>query len=344
MTSSFEKQQDAADLAATLVRLGPLDRINDCLTHAANLNPSLEPLIRDKFLGLPNVLFDAELRNSYRSPWTNTWVPPIPEAAKPPPQLRQLEAYLNEVYDAYREAHYEGGISSVYAWPLQNQDGFAAAFLLLKEIPYDEPSRPLCFFNHKLEVLRVEQTQKIQDSRAAAAAGSGAPAGLQHMAVGGPLLEKNEAALLEEVAEIHLLRAAELFKDPSKQPELQSDMLQLMKELEASRPPSSSFSLTKRAAAAAADAAGLAGADERWRMMAAAAAAAAAAEAAAAAAEAAAAAGAAAAAAAAEWAVPTSQAVCREQFPTTPAPAAAAAREATSAAATAATAAAVAAA
>ncbi|KAL8428428.1 hypothetical protein ACSSS7_007224 [Eimeria intestinalis] len=217
MSSSFESQQDAADLASIL---------------------GGKYFICSPF---------NKLRNSYRSPWTNTWVPAISEAAKPPPQLRQLEVYMNEVYDAYRDAHYEGGISSVYAWPLQNQDGFAAAFLLLKEIPYDEPSRPLCFFNHKLEVTlsatkgkshyklssslffhtpskatsdlkggvaallsrTIEQTHKIQDSRAAAAGGSGAPAGLQHMAVGGPLLEKNETALLAEVVEIHLLRAAQ---------------------------------------------------------------------------------------------------------------------------------------
>ncbi|KAL8275390.1 hypothetical protein Esti_000712 [Eimeria stiedai] len=268
-------------MAATLMRMGPLDRINDSLMHAVNLNPSLEPLLREKLLGLPNVLFDAEakkyficspfnkLRNSYRSPWTNAWVPSTPEAAKPPSQLRQLEAYLNEVYDAYRDAHYGAGVSSVYGWPLQNQDGFVAAFLLLKEMPYDEPSRPLSHYKLFSSLLfhapsnptgdlkggaaaflsrtvsccalslcwtknafvanqrapdaaadtlvavaaadtLVEQTQKIQDSRAAAAAGSGAPAGVQHMAVGGPLLEKNEAALLEEVAQIHLLRAAQV--------------------------------------------------------------------------------------------------------------------------------------
>lgn len=65
-----------------------------------------------------------------------------------------------------------------------------------------------------LLLLQVEQTQKIVDSRAAAAAGSGAPVGPQHLAVGGPLVERNEAVLLEEAAGTQFPRAAQVSPKP----------------------------------------------------------------------------------------------------------------------------------
>ncbi|XP_026192152.1 F-actin-capping protein subunit beta [Cyclospora cayetanensis] len=265
MSGYSGQQKEAADLAACLVRTSPLSRINESIAHAskraealepcvlfllaAALCPAVENLLKEKYQGLPELIIDPEvgkyfiatpfnkLKASFRSPWTDAWLPPIPEAAKPAPHLRQLEAQFNAAYDAYRDAHYGSGVSSVYVWPLQNHDGFAAAFLLLKEVAVDEAVRPLCFFSHRLEVTltatnahyrasshllllvpcegdaslkggvstllsrSVEQTQKVQDARAAATAGSGAPMGPQHLAVGGPLIERNEAALLDAAGE-----------------------------------------------------------------------------------------------------------------------------------------------
>lgn len=77
--------------------------------------------------------------NAYRSPWTNVYHT-VPAGGKveedklfhPPADLRRLEEMFNEVFDAYKTSYYEGGVSSVYLWDLE--DGFAAAFLIRKEV------------------------------------------------------------------------------------------------------------------------------------------------------------------------------------------------------------------
>eukprot|EP00927_Polykrikos_kofoidii_P072984 TRINITY_DN69066_c0_g1_i1.p1 TRINITY_DN69066_c0_g1~~TRINITY_DN69066_c0_g1_i1.p1 ORF type:complete len:293 (+),score=61.48 TRINITY_DN69066_c0_g1_i1:180-1058(+) len=77
--------------------------------------------------------------NSHRSPWSNKYVPP-PAGGKaeeeklfrPPERLRRLEETYNEVFDAYKTNYYEGGVSSVYLWDLD--EGFAAVFMIRKEL------------------------------------------------------------------------------------------------------------------------------------------------------------------------------------------------------------------
>lgn len=74
--------------------------------------------------------------DSYRSPFTNAYDPPVSdeEAFYPSPALRALEVEANEVLDAYRVAYYDASssISSVYCWELDR--GFAACFLIKKEV------------------------------------------------------------------------------------------------------------------------------------------------------------------------------------------------------------------
>jgi len=66
--------------------------------------------------------------DSYRSPWSNEYDPPLPDGTVPSDKLRKLELASNEAFDTYRELYYEGGISSVYMWDLD--DGFAAVVLI----------------------------------------------------------------------------------------------------------------------------------------------------------------------------------------------------------------------
>ncbi|KAI9910685.1 hypothetical protein PsorP6_010986 [Peronosclerospora sorghi] len=72
--------------------------------------------------------------DTYRSPWTNAYDPPVPDGAGfyPSEKLRELEVQANELFDAYRELYYQGGISSVYMWDLE--PGFAACFLVQKDV------------------------------------------------------------------------------------------------------------------------------------------------------------------------------------------------------------------
>lgn len=64
------------------------------------------------------------------SPWSNAYFPAIDDGFVPSEKLRLLEIEANELFDAYRELYFEGGVSSVYLWDLDN--GFAGSFLIKK--------------------------------------------------------------------------------------------------------------------------------------------------------------------------------------------------------------------
>ncbi|GAA5912379.1 hypothetical protein JCM6882_002575 [Rhodosporidiobolus microsporus] len=68
--------------------------------------------------------------DSYRSPWSNTYDPPLPDGTEPSPKLRKLEVAMNDAFDVYRDLYYEGGVSSVYLWDVD--DGFAGVVLVKK--------------------------------------------------------------------------------------------------------------------------------------------------------------------------------------------------------------------
>ena len=48
----------------------------------------------------------------------------------PSERLRKLEVDANSAFDQYREMYFEGGVSSVYLWDLDN--GFAGVILIKK--------------------------------------------------------------------------------------------------------------------------------------------------------------------------------------------------------------------
>ena len=84
--------------------------------------------------------------DSHRSPWSNQFDPPLDEGgaggigaggsegagegAVPSERVRRMEMKANEAFDIYRDLYYEGGVSSVYFWNLD--DGFAGVVLLKK--------------------------------------------------------------------------------------------------------------------------------------------------------------------------------------------------------------------
>jgi capping protein (actin filament) muscle Z-line, beta len=69
--------------------------------------------------------------DSYRSPWSNSYQPPLDDGFLPSEKLRAMEIEANELFDAYRELYFESGsISSVYLWDLDR--GFAGCYLIKK--------------------------------------------------------------------------------------------------------------------------------------------------------------------------------------------------------------------
>ncbi|KAI9330609.1 F-actin-capping protein subunit beta [Obelidium mucronatum] len=69
---------------------------------------------------------------SYRSPWSNEYDPPLADGTHPSTRLRKLEVAANDAFDVYRELYYEGGISSVYLWDTDEKDVFAGVILIKK--------------------------------------------------------------------------------------------------------------------------------------------------------------------------------------------------------------------
>jgi len=71
---------------------------------------------------------------SYRSPWSNEYDPPLLDGTQPTEKLRKLEIAANDAFDTYREMYFEGGVSSVFLWELDD-GGFAGVVLLKKITP-----------------------------------------------------------------------------------------------------------------------------------------------------------------------------------------------------------------
>ncbi|KAK3329734.1 F-actin-capping protein subunit beta [Apodospora peruviana] len=153
---------DPFDSALDLLRrLNPkhtAEHLNNLISLAPDLTEDLlssvdQPLTvrRCKQTGRDYLLCDYNRDgDSYRSPWSNQFDPPLDEGgaggvgaggsnegagegAVPGERVRKMEIRANEAFDVYRELYYEGGVSSVYFWNLD--DGFAGVVLLKKSSP-----------------------------------------------------------------------------------------------------------------------------------------------------------------------------------------------------------------
>mmetsp|Transcript_15591 Transcript_15591/g.47626 ORF Transcript_15591/g.47626 Transcript_15591/m.47626 type:complete len:279 (+) Transcript_15591:39-875(+) len=130
--------------ALDLMKRLPPGKIEDNLADLVDLAPDLEddllaavdqPLqVHRDSSGRDFLLCDYNRDgDSYRSPWTNDYVPPLADGVKPLLGLRRIEELANDVFDAYRGRYYEGGVSSVYVWDLEGSADFAACVLFHKD-------------------------------------------------------------------------------------------------------------------------------------------------------------------------------------------------------------------
>ncbi|CAH0763110.1 unnamed protein product [Bemisia tabaci] len=130
------------DCALDLMRRLPPQQVEKNLSDLIDLVPDLcedllssvdQPLkiARDKEAGKDYLLCDYNRDgDSYRSPWSNTYDPPLDDGSMPSERLRKLEIDANYAFDQYREMYFEGGVSSVYLWDLEH--GFAGVILIKK--------------------------------------------------------------------------------------------------------------------------------------------------------------------------------------------------------------------
>uniref|UniRef100_U5ELN2 F-actin-capping protein subunit beta n=1 Tax=Corethrella appendiculata TaxID=1370023 RepID=U5ELN2_9DIPT len=130
------------DCALDLMRRLPPQQIEKNLIDLIDLAPGLcedlltsvdQPLkiAKDNETGKDYLLCDYNRDgDSYRSPWSNTYDPPLEDGSMPSERLRKLEIEANHAFDQYREMYYEGGVSSAYLWDLDH--GFAGVILIKK--------------------------------------------------------------------------------------------------------------------------------------------------------------------------------------------------------------------
>lgn len=130
------------DCALDLMRRLPPQQIEKNLTDLIDLVPSMcddllssvdQPLkiAQDRSNGKDYLLCDYNRDgDSYRSPWSNTYDPPLEDGSMPSERLRKLEIDANNAFDQYRDMYFEGGVSSVYLWDMDH--GFAGVILIKK--------------------------------------------------------------------------------------------------------------------------------------------------------------------------------------------------------------------
>ncbi|CAJ0945912.1 unnamed protein product, partial [Mesorhabditis belari] len=131
------------DCALDLMRRLPPQQCEKNLNDLIDLVPSLmddllsmvdQPLrvAKDRETGKEYLLCDYNRDgDSYRSPWTNEYDPPLADGHMPTTKLRTLEIEANAAFEAYRDLYFEGGVSSVYFWDLNT--GFAGVVLIKKQ-------------------------------------------------------------------------------------------------------------------------------------------------------------------------------------------------------------------
>ncbi|KAI9725184.1 MAG: F-actin-capping protein subunit beta [Chrysothrix sp. TS-e1954] len=145
MAESDDQQFDSAlDLLRRLPPSSTTENLNSICALVPHLTEELlssvdQPLEvrRCKKTGRDYLLCDYNRDgDSWRSPWSNEFEPEIPEGEGegtfPSKRIRTMEVKMNEAVDIYRELYYEGGISSVYFWDVD--DGFAGVILLKKSV------------------------------------------------------------------------------------------------------------------------------------------------------------------------------------------------------------------
>eukprot|EP00127_Corallochytrium_limacisporum_P003058 Clim_evm14s145 gene=Clim_evmTU14s145 len=141
--ADIEEQQ--LDGALDLMRRLPPENTVENLVNLVAVAPDLSEELLSTIDQPPRIGRDAEGKeflmcdynrdgDSFRSPHTNEYNPPLADGAKPSAKLRELEVTANNAFATYIQLYYEGGLSSVYLWDLDDDvNGFAAAILIKKE-------------------------------------------------------------------------------------------------------------------------------------------------------------------------------------------------------------------
>lgn len=161
------------DNALDLMRRLPPANIEENLAGLIDLVPDLTEDLLSAVDQPLKIAYDAHAKrdyllcdynrdgDSYRSPWSNKYDPPIEDGdggATPSAGLRAIEVQANEIFDIYRDLYFEGGVSSVYCWDLD--EGFAAVVLIKKTQDQSKKGQPMKGTWDSIHVVEVKETKK----------------------------------------------------------------------------------------------------------------------------------------------------------------------------------------
>ncbi|TIA79064.1 hypothetical protein E3P89_03497 [Wallemia ichthyophaga] len=155
--------------------------------------------------------------DSYRSPYTNQYLPRLTDGSLPSPQLRQLEQGLNQAFETYRDMYFEGGLSSVYLWDLDGSANFAGVILIKKEVEdgcWDsvhvvQVSTHGRESNYKLTTSVILSLSDADSNLSGSLTrqceiNSSIPSSSSHIANIGKLVEEHERGIRNSLAEVYL--------------------------------------------------------------------------------------------------------------------------------------------
>jgi len=158
-----------------LITLSRSEKMEDdlCQNIDVPLGVMLDPKANKKFITC-NYNRDGD---SFRSPYTNTYFPPIQSKFQPSHALRVFEMKANKAFDIYRKLYFQGGVSSVYCWDsLQDNVNFASCWACKNEVCKDgttlcwseihvfEAKQRLAKWNFKMPA--VIQSDKVSSQKA----------------------------------------------------------------------------------------------------------------------------------------------------------------------------------
>ncbi|RMJ16901.1 F-actin-capping protein subunit beta [Fusarium euwallaceae] len=230
---------DPFDSALDLLRrLNPkqtTDHLNAIISLAPDLTEDLlssvdQPLTirRCKQTGRDYLLCDYNRDgDSYRSPWSNQFDPPLDESgvggvgaggsegagegAVPSERVRKMEVKANEAFDLYRELYYEGGVSSVYFWNLD--DGFAGVVLLKKASPQGGSTEGVWDSIHVFEAIERGRSTHYKLTSTVILTLATAGGNLGEMDLSGNMTRQVEQDLPVENDDSHIANVGRLVED-----------------------------------------------------------------------------------------------------------------------------------
>lgn len=167
--------EDPMTLSLDLLRRLPPAKINENLETLIKLCPSLTDELVASVDQPSWIKYDKQSQNreylccdynrdgdSFRSPWSNEYDPPLQDGTQPPQKIRELEIRANEAFNTYRQLYFDGGLSSVYLWELEGSSGFAGVVLFKKTLD-DQDRTPGSWDSlHVFEVFEGTRSSKYQ--------------------------------------------------------------------------------------------------------------------------------------------------------------------------------------